>query len=120
MSLKKKPIRPNLADDHSSTQELIAAIENKDRRFRFAQTIFMVGTFLALIVVIGAQQKTLNAVQAQLAQAKSTAAAQSKQADEAATRIERRLDCMVVFFSQKDRTALSIADIDKCTSQPRR
>lgn len=114
--LIRKPKLPHsLAEDHTSTQALITAIESKDRRFRLAQTIFMVGTFIALIVVIGAQQKTLSAVEDQLIQAKNTAAKQSKQSDEASARIERRLDCMVVFFSQKDRTRLSIDNVDKCT-----
>lgn len=98
-----------------STDELIAQIEHKDRRFRLAQTIFMISTLLALVLVISAQQRTLDGVKDQLVQAKATAAEQSEQSDEQRDKIIRRLDCMVVFFTQTDRTNLSIDDIDKCS-----
>ncbi len=109
------PLKKLKPEETSSTSSLIAAIERKDRRFRLFQTIFMVGTFIALIVIIGAQQRTLDGVEEQLSQAKSVAAEQSKRANESDDKIERRLDCMVVFFTQKDRNNLSITDIDKCT-----
>lgn len=61
-----------------STDQLIHAIEHKDRRFRLFQTIFMVGTFLALIVIIGAQQNTLDGIKAQQTEAEKTAKLQSE------------------------------------------
>lgn len=101
--------------DNMTTDELIEQIESKDRRFRLAQTIFMVSTFIALIIVIVIQNQTLHGVQEQLTQAKDVAAQQSRQSDASDAKIIRRLDCMVVFFSQKDRTNLSITNIDECT-----
>lgn len=98
-----------------STDELIAQIENKDRRFRLAQTVFMVSTLIALVVVISAQQRTLNSVKEQLVQAKVTAAAQAKQSDDQRDKIIRRLDCIVVFFTLPNRQAVTIDDIDKCS-----
>lgn len=109
------PFKKLSESEHDTTDKLIHAIERKDRRFRLFQTIFMVGTFLALIVIIGAQQRTLDAVKEQLSQAKTVAEQQAKGTNESDDKIERRLDCMVVFFSQTDRSNLSIADIDKCT-----
>lgn len=97
-----------------STDELIAQIEHKDRRFRLAQTLFMVSTLLALVIVISAQQRTLDSVKDQLVQAKGTAASQAKQSDDQRDKIIRRLDCIVVFFTQPNRTEVTIADIDKC------
>lgn len=101
--------------DGISTEELIAQIERKDRIFRMAQTLFMVATFVALVVVIGFQNRTLNGVQEQIEDAKNTALAQSKQRDESDNKIIRRLDCMVVFFSQRDRNNLTIQNIEECT-----
>lgn len=109
------PFRKLKEHEVQSTESLIAAIERKDRRFRFFQTVFMVGTFVALILIIGAQQRVLDGVGQQLTEARKTAAQQDKKSNESDAKIERRLDCMVVFFSQIDRTNLSIANIDKCT-----
>lgn len=109
------PLKKLKPDELDSTDKLIHAIEHKDRRFRLFQTIFMVGTFMALILIIGAQQRTLDGVEEQLSQAKTVAAEQAKRANESDEKIERRLDCMVVFFTQKDRENLSITNIDECT-----
>lgn len=95
--------------------ELVKNIEDKDRRFRIAQTIFMIATLLALLVVIAAQQRTLKGVEAQLQQAKTVAAENTKNIKSTQSVIVRRLDCMAVFFSQRNRTNLTIDDIDKCT-----
>lgn len=102
-------------DLHKSTQDLISTIERKDKRFRLAQAIFMVATFIALIVIIGAQQRTLDRLQDQVEQGKAVAAAADKRDEEQTQKILRRLDCMTVFFSQTDRQNLSIKDIDRCT-----
>lgn len=109
------PLKKLNPEELDTTDKLIHAIEHKDRRFRLFQTIFMVGTFLALIIIIGGQQNTLDGIRAQQTEAKDQAKAQDKQSNELGARIERRLDCMVVFFSQKERTNLSIENIDKCT-----
>jgi hypothetical protein len=101
--------------DIANTHDLISTIERKDRRFRFFQTLFMVGTFIALIIIIGGQQRTLDGVQKQLSEARQTAQAQSKQTDNSQTTILRRLDCLAVYFSQKDRASLTIENIDQCT-----
>lgn len=109
------PFKKLNAEELDSTDKLIHAIEVKDRRFRLFQTLFMVGTFLALIFIISAQQRTLNGVEEQLTQAKQIASDNSKQSKDQQDTILRRLDCMSVFFSQRDRTNLSIENIDKCT-----
>ena len=99
----------------NNTNELIAQIEKKDRRFRFFQTLFMVLTMLALVLVISAQQRTLDGVQSQLAQQKEIAAKADKSSKDQLTTILRRFDCLTVFFSQTNRTNLSIENIDQCT-----
>lgn len=101
--------------DHESTQDLIGIIERKDRRFRFFQTLFMVGTFVALIIIIGGQQRTLTGVQTQLEEARKTAITQNKASVDARDVILRRLDCLAVYFSQRDRANLTIQNIDECT-----
>lgn len=101
--------------DHLSTQELINRIESKDRKFRTAQAIFTLLLFVALVGVIFLQFRTLNNVREQLNTSKATAAETAKQSDLQREKIIRRLDCMVAFFSQKDRTNLSISNIDKCS-----
>ena len=107
-----KKLQPH---EQESAETLIAAIERKDRRFRFFQTLFMIGTFVALMVIISGQQRTLDGLQSQLAEARQTADKQSKQVDDSQKTILRRLDCMTVFFSQRDRTNLTIQDVDRCT-----
>lgn len=102
-------------EEKQSTEALIATIERKDRRFRLFQTLFMVTTFVALIIIISAQQRTLNGVRDQLSQAKTIASETTERSKEQQDTILRRLDCMSVFFSQRDRTNLSIVNIDKCT-----
>lgn len=101
--------------DHKSTQDLIGQIELKDRRFRLAQAVFMLATLLALIAVISAQQRTLDGVKQQLTEQKNIATAADKRSSDQQQTILRRLDCMTVFFSQTDRTNLTIKNIDKCT-----
>lgn len=109
------PFKKLNMNEKLSAEELIHAIERKDRRFRFAQTLFMVGTFVALIIIIGAQQRTLDGVQQQLTQAKQIALETANRSKDQQDTILRRLDCMSVFFSQRDRTNLSIENIDKYT-----
>lgn len=99
----------------NNTNELIAQIEKKDRRFRFFQTLFMVLTMLALVLVISAQQRTLNGVEDQLAEQKRIAIIADKNSKDQLATILRRFDCLVVYFGQKDRANLTIENIDKCT-----
>jgi hypothetical protein len=109
------PLKPLTDEEKENTHNLLAAIERKDRRFRLLQTLFMVGTFLILIVIIGIQQRTLDNVRENQKQAEQVAVEATKRSQEQQDTILRRLDCMSVFFSQKDRTNLSIENIDKCT-----
>lgn len=109
------PFKKLKPEEHGSPEALIAAIERKDRRFRLFQTVFMVATFIALMVIIGAQQRTLDGVRDQLTQAKQIASDTAKRSKDQQDTILRRLDCMSVFFSQRDRQGLSIENIDKCT-----
>lgn len=109
------PFRKLRPEEMENTETLLAAIEHKDRRFRVFQTLFMVGTFIALIFIISAQQRTLSSVQQQLVEARKVAESQSKQTDDSQATILRRLDCLAVYFSQRNRTDLTIQDIDKCT-----
>lgn len=109
------PFRKLEKHEGMTTDQLIEQIETKDRRFRLAQTVFMVSTFIALAIVIFIQNQTLHGVQDQLTQAKEVAAEQSKQSDKSDEKIIRRLDCMTVFFSQRNRTNLTIDNIDRCT-----
>ena len=100
---------------HSRTQQLIKDIEQKDRRFRTAQSVFTIIILLVLVGIITAQYRTLAGVREQLTQAKTIAAAADNKSKEQQTTILRRLDCMTVFFSQRDRTNLTIENIDQCT-----
>ena len=100
---------------YKTTHQLINNIEKKDKRFRFFQTLFMVLTFLALIIVISAQQRTLVGVQTQLTEQDTIATATKEHNDDNQKAILRRLSCMTVFFSQTNRQNLSIQNIDKCT-----
>ena len=101
--------------DHLSTQELISRIETKDRRFRFAQSVFLTLLLTLLIGVIYVQFSTLNAVREQLVISKATALETSRQSDEQRDLILRRLECVVAFLNVKDRTGLTLSDIENCS-----
>ncbi len=96
---------------HQTTRELIEEIEKKNKRFRFAEMLFIVMTFLGLITVIVIQQRTLDTSRATLVAVQ----AQLKQQDQSVNQINRHIDCVLVFFSQRDRANLSIEDVNKCT-----
>jgi Tfp pilus assembly protein PilN len=98
-------------DLHKSTQTLISSIEKKDRRFRVFGFLAVAITVLLLAVLLVIGLRNLTRANEQLTKTNALLE-QQKQATDTIT---RRLDCMTVFFSQKDRTSLSIADIDKCT-----
>jgi hypothetical protein len=105
----------HLKHEDATAEELIRAIEKKDRRFRLFQSLFMIGTFCALIVIIGAQQRTLDGVQTQVAEDQKIAAQTRKERTEQLNDITRRLNCMVVFFSTPDREGLTIENVNECT-----
>lgn len=109
------PLKKLKEEEKASTESLVAAIEHKDRRFRLFQTLFMVGTFVALMVIIGAQQRTLDGVEEQLRQAETIATEESKQNEAQQNKIVRRLNCMVYFFTIPQRQNLTIEHIDECT-----
>ena len=100
---------------YKTTHELISNIEKKDRRFRFSQSLFMILVFVALILIISAQQRTLNGVKTQLAEQDTIAEQTNAHNDDNQDIILRRLNCKAVFFNQTNRQNLSIKNIDKCT-----
>lgn len=102
------PFKPLKVEEGMTTEQLLAQIETKDRKFRFAQALFMVSTLIALIIVVAFQLQTLGGIE----KGQEEYVINSKESDD---KILRRLDCMTVFFSQKDRTNLTIQNIDRCT-----
>lgn len=109
------PYKKLKEQEKASTETLLAAIEHKDRRFRLFQTLFMIATFIALIFIINAQQRTLSGVADQLKQAETIAEEEAKQNDSQQNKIVRRLNCMVYFFTIPHRQNLTIESIDACT-----
>jgi hypothetical protein len=99
---------------HRETREVILKnIEKKDRRFRLFQGAFIVLIFISLVGILLIQQATLNNVKKELAQQQSTVAEVKKSSDT----INRHLDCIIVYFGQKNRSELTIQDINNCTLQ---
>lgn len=110
------PLRKLVVPEGATTEELIRAIERKDRRFRVFQFLFMVGTFVLLIFIIAAQQRTLSEVQHQVQNDAKIAEETREQRTNQLDNITRRLDCMVVFFStpNRDRDNLTIENVETC------
>ena len=108
------PLKKLKTDDNVTAEELIRAIEKKDRRFRLFQTFFMVGTFLALIIIISAQQRTLDGITQQQAAQKEFSAESREERNDQNEAIARRLNCIIVFFSLPDRDEVTIEDINSC------
>jgi hypothetical protein len=101
--------------DHASTQELINSIEKKDKSFRLAQSIFLTLLLVLLVGIVFVQFRTLDTVRQQLVASKATATETTNQSNQQRDTIIRRLDCVVAFLNQPNRTALVISDIDKCS-----
>lgn len=106
----------------ASSGELIKDIEKSAIRFRIAQVVFMLVVVggLALVIYlqqaqIMAQRETLESVEAQQEQLTKSVGEIKKSNAEALARVERRLNCITVFFSQTDRDSLSITDVEKCS-----
>lgn len=112
----KALVKPKLprGDDHYTTQELIGLIERKDRIFRFSQSLFMILVLVALLSVITAQFRTLEAVRTQVDEQSKIVGEIQKNNDEALDKVNRRLNCLAIYFSQKDRTQITIQNIDSC------
>jgi hypothetical protein len=90
---------------HKETRELILRnIEKKDRRFRTFQAIFVVLIFGALLALLWVQEATLNNVKKELVQQEAVVKEVKKSNDT----INRHLDCIIVYFGQKDRANLTI------------
>lgn len=109
------PLKKLKEQEKATTQALLAAIEQKDRRFRLFQTLFMVATFIALIFIISAQQRTLAGVENQLKEYRTLASEDSARDEDQQNKIVRRLNCMVYFFTIPNRQGLTIESIDECT-----
>lgn len=101
------PLKNLTEEEKKSTVTLLAAIECKDKRFRLFQTAFMVSTFILLSVVIIAQNNLLNEIRNQSVE-------QAQRQEDQQQKIIRRLNCIVVFFSERNRADLSIEDVDRC------
>jgi hypothetical protein len=68
-----------------------------------------------LLVVIAIQQKTLDSVRLQI-DAQTRAVQEIKKSNtDSLDIIKRRIDCLAVYFAQRDRAELTIDDIDRCT-----
>lgn len=103
--------------EHSSTRELIATIEQKDRRFRTAQAVFMAFLLLSLLAVVFVQLRTLAGVQEQLKQQGVLLEAQRENTEDlksTTAKVSRQIDCIAEFFTQRDRSTATIKDLEQC------
>lgn len=96
---------------HKTTQELIKTIERKDKRFRFAQTIFMIMSTAALI--IGGMYFINGQNRDRIDREKQTSNIIQKQSDKIDD-LSKKIQCLSNFFSQPDRQNLVITDPNKC------
>lgn len=104
-------------EQHSSTRQLIAKVESKDRKFRMAQAVFMAIIFVILAGVIVVQLRTLNGVQEQLKQQEILLNEQKKNTDEiknTTANVSKQIDCIAQFFAMRNRTEVTIEDLENC------
>lgn len=96
---------------HGATQRLIQDIERKDRRFRIAQTVFMVlliGGFVAGGFLAN------QAYQSAQAQRDRDNAAVIQAVNDKLDRQSEQLRCIVEFFTIEDRANLVITSVEDC------
>ncbi len=99
---------------HKTIPELIHSIEKKDRRFRLAQTVFM----LAIMAAIGFAVYFIYQGYAKEQQRRIEAVAQiNKNIENKIDDANKRLQCVTNFFAQPDRANLILTDPNECFTQ---
>ena len=101
-----------------SPAEIVQTIEDKDRKFRVAQAIFIGLILVILVLVVAVQFKTLSGVQEQLKQQGILLQEQKKNTEQiqaTTAELSKQLDCIAKFFAQRNRSESSIADLEQCT-----
>lgn len=101
---------------HATTQQLIREIERKDRRFRFAQSIFMTLLILGFIAGGWFAARAFNEEQRQREQDNAAViTAINQKLDEQS----KQLQCIVEFFTIEDRDNRVITSVSDCFSTER-
>lgn len=101
-------------DEHKSIPELIHSIEKKDKRFRIAQTIFMMAVMIAL--ALSGYFLVTNSNKDRIAREKQTSEIiqrQSQKIDD----LSNKLQCLGNFFAQPDRQNLVVKDLNTCFTE---
>jgi len=103
-------------DLHATTQQMLADIEKKDRRFRLAQSVFMALLIAALVGVIVVEIQILNGVRDQLRTAESTVQELKDNSERQNQRQIEHLQCIAKFFAQtpEERETSKIKTVDQC------
>lgn len=108
--------------DKQTHYDLLHRIEKNDRRFRFAQSIFMTIIGLVLVGLIAAQFLVIRSFQEQSAERASGIKAlqednQSllKENKHLSEQTNRYIQCIAQFFATTDRQTRVLSDLDKCT-----
>ncbi len=107
-------VNKTVPDEFKSIPELIHSIEKKDRRFRVAQTVFMIAILIP--VAIGGYFLATNQTKERIAREEQTSQIIDRQSEKIDD-LTNRLRCLAVFFSEPDRANLIITDIDQCFTQ---
>lgn len=83
-----------------SSDELIENIHRDNRRFKFAQTLFVVLVVIGMFIVVIVFNRGFQAAQ--------------RHSDEQLAKQTAYIQCLAKFFATKDRANLTLDDLDKC------
>lgn len=94
---------------------LLLEIDKKNRRYRFFQSACVFLILALLLVVLIGQSMTLDTVKQQQLEQKRVDEQTARQAKAQREDINRRLNCIVLFFSQSNYQDRSIENVEQCS-----
>jgi len=104
--------------DHLTTQQLIAKIENADKRYRRSSTVLLIIIGIAIALMLFLQFQALEQFKAQSADRGAAIKALQQENKKEAEKTNRYLQCIARYFADPNRRDTVIQDIDSCNIDP--
>lgn len=101
--------------DHLTTQQLIAKIENADRRYRRSSTVLLIIIGFAIAATLVLQYQALEQFKQQSAERGAGLKSLQEENQRESEKTNRYLQCIARYFANPDRAQTTIRSIDDCT-----
>lgn len=104
--------------DHLTTQELIAKIENADKRYRRSTTVLLILIGIAIAVMLFLQFQALEQFKGQSKDRGDAIKALQEENKQESERTNRYLQCIARYFADPNRRETVIENIESCNIDP--